>query len=104
MLLFELTRDYDVILPLMASAGVGTVWSDILEDTFQKVKAQRQRRDEDTVSWGDLSVSETSLERESSSNDSEVSFDRQNRTLVEEEPAEGTEESSQIQIADAKRR
>jgi hypothetical protein len=59
MLLFELTRDYDVILPLMASAGVGTVWSDILEDTFKKIKAQQERRDEDTVSWGDLSVSES---------------------------------------------
>jgi H+/Cl- antiporter ClcA len=56
LLLFELTRDYDVILPLMASAGVGSVVGDILEDKFERAKLQRQRRrDQDPVSWGDLS-------------------------------------------------
>jgi H+/Cl- antiporter ClcA len=56
LLLFELTRDYDVILPLMASAGVGSVVGDILEEKFERAKLQRkQRRDEDPVSWGDLS-------------------------------------------------
>jgi H+/Cl- antiporter ClcA len=56
LLLFELTRDYDVILPLMASAGVGSVVGDILEEKFERAKLQRkQRRDQDPVSWGDLS-------------------------------------------------
>jgi H+/Cl- antiporter ClcA len=56
LLLFELTRDYDVILPLMASAGVGSVVGDILEEKFERAKVRRkQRRDEDPVSWGDLS-------------------------------------------------
>lgn len=50
LLLFELTRDYDVILPLMASAGVGSLVSDVVEQKFQQ-----QPRDEDSVSWGDLS-------------------------------------------------
>mmetsp|Transcript_7134 Transcript_7134/g.10093 ORF Transcript_7134/g.10093 Transcript_7134/m.10093 type:complete len:557 (-) Transcript_7134:1095-2765(-) len=34
LLMFELTRDYDVILPLMASAAVGSVVSDIIESKF----------------------------------------------------------------------
>mmetsp|Transcript_7913 Transcript_7913/g.12120 ORF Transcript_7913/g.12120 Transcript_7913/m.12120 type:complete len:561 (-) Transcript_7913:1305-2987(-) len=50
LLLFELTRDYDVIVPLMASAGVGSLVSDAVEKKFQQ-----QPRDEDSVSWGDLS-------------------------------------------------
>lgn len=56
LLLFELTRDYDVILPLMASAGVGSVVGDILEEKFERAKLRKkQRRDQDPVSWGDLS-------------------------------------------------
>lgn len=57
LLLFELTRDYDVILPLMASAGVGSVVGDILEEKFElaMLRRQRPRRDQDPVSWGDLS-------------------------------------------------
>lgn len=57
LLLFELTRDYDVILPLMASAGVGSVVGDILEEKFElaQERRQRRRRDQDSVSWGDLS-------------------------------------------------
>lgn len=53
LLLFELSRDYDVILPLIASAGVGSIVADILEDKFEKEKARR--RDQDSASWGDLS-------------------------------------------------
>jgi H+/Cl- antiporter ClcA len=41
LLLFELTRDYDVILPLMASAGVGSLVSDIIENKM-KVLAQQK--------------------------------------------------------------
>jgi H+/Cl- antiporter ClcA len=49
LLLFELTRDYDVILPLMASAGVGSLVSDLVEHKFERLT-----RDKDAVSWGDL--------------------------------------------------
>ena len=56
LLLFELTLDYKVILPLMASAGVGSVFGDVLDAKFQRVMERRQRRrDKDSVSWGDLS-------------------------------------------------
>ena len=68
LLLFELTRDYDIILPILASAGVGTVVADILEDAFTTMnKSAHQvpdattqatlrtvRRDQDSASWGDL--------------------------------------------------
>ena len=50
LLLFELTRDYDVILPVVASAGVGSVIGDLVEMNFEEKK-----RDRDAVSWGDLS-------------------------------------------------
>jgi H+/Cl- antiporter ClcA len=50
LLLFELTRDYDVLLPVLASAGVGSVIGDIVEKAFEE-----KRRDRDAVSWGDLS-------------------------------------------------
>eukprot|EP00980_Cylindrotheca_fusiformis_P019729 scaffold6898_cov123-Cylindrotheca_fusiformis.AAC.6 len=53
LLLFELTRDYNVILPLMATAGVGSVVGDWVERTFEE-----KRRDRDAVSWGDLSTEE----------------------------------------------
>eukprot|EP00548_Thalassiothrix_antarctica_P002523 CAMPEP_0194148126 /NCGR_PEP_ID=MMETSP0152-20130528/30284_1 /TAXON_ID=1049557 /ORGANISM="Thalassiothrix antarctica, Strain L6-D1" /LENGTH=495 /DNA_ID=CAMNT_0038849447 /DNA_START=263 /DNA_END=1750 /DNA_ORIENTATION=- len=36
LLLFELTRDYDVILPLMASAGVGSLVRDLVEQKFEQ--------------------------------------------------------------------
>ncbi|CAJ1937882.1 unnamed protein product [Cylindrotheca closterium] len=52
LLLFELTRDYNVILPLMATAGVGSLVGDIVERTFEE-----KRRDRDSsVSWGDLAT------------------------------------------------
>lgn len=67
LLLFELTRDYDVILPLMASAGVGSLVGDILENRLERLQDRRRRdenkdecvqevlrRDQDSVSWGDL--------------------------------------------------
>lgn len=56
LLLFEVTRDYDVILPLMASAGFGSVFADVLDGKFSRAqKRRRLRRDKDAVSWGDLS-------------------------------------------------
>ena len=61
MVLFELTRDYEVILPLMVSAGLGSLVADILEDKFEQVK---RRRDRDSVSWGDLSSQAESLEED----------------------------------------
>lgn len=74
LLLFEMTRDYDVILPLMVSAGFGSVVGDVLDnkykrakrplklapplvvtDKFKRIKErERLRRDKDHVSWGDL--------------------------------------------------
>ncbi|KAL7564578.1 hypothetical protein ACA910_017925 [Epithemia clementina (nom. ined.)] len=53
LLLFEVTRNYDVLLPIMASAGVASIVGDILEDTLER-KDEMQRRDLDPVSWGDL--------------------------------------------------
>lgn len=57
MVLFELTRDYDVILPLMVSAGLGSLVGDILDNKFEQA---RRRRDTDSVSWGDLSSKDES--------------------------------------------
>ena len=54
LLLFELSRDYDTILPLIVSAGIGSVVGDLLEDKFEQVKSRR--RDQDSASWGDLST------------------------------------------------
>ena len=54
LLLFELTKDYDVILPLMVSAGIGSVVADIIENTVEKEEVEELRRDRDSVSWGDL--------------------------------------------------
>ena len=55
MVLFELTRDYDVLLPLLVSAGLGSLIGDILDNKFEQAK---QRRDKDSVSWGDLASKE----------------------------------------------
>jgi len=79
LLLFEMTRDYDVILPLMVSAGFGSVVGDILDSKVKQANKHRRpalqlkapqvvkkklsrikertrlRRDIDHVSWGDLS-------------------------------------------------
>lgn len=49
LLMFELTRDYEVLLPALASAGVGSVIGDIVEKALEET-----RRDRDAVSWGDL--------------------------------------------------
>ena len=51
LLLFECTRNYDVILPLMASAGVASLTGDIVEKWFDE-----EQRDKDPVSWGDLAT------------------------------------------------
>ena len=53
LLLFEVTRNYDVLLPIMASAGVASIVSDVLEDTWER-RDEMLRRDKDPVSWGDL--------------------------------------------------
>ena len=51
LLLFELTRDYNAMLPLLASCGVASLVGDVLEQRQEL----RKHRDRDTVSWGDLS-------------------------------------------------
>ncbi len=56
LVLFELTRDYDVILPLMASAGVACVFCDQIDSKFELTRRKlRLHREQDAVSWGDLS-------------------------------------------------
>lgn len=62
LLLFELTRDYDVILPLMASAGIGSLVGDIIEAKVSREEVVDLRRDKDPVSWGDLASSKKSKE------------------------------------------
>lgn len=51
LLLFECTRNYDVILPLMASAGVASLTGDIVEKWLDE-----ELREIDPVSWGDLAT------------------------------------------------
>lgn len=58
MLMFELTKDYDVILPLMASAGIGSILADIIEAKVERKRLLKLRRDRDSVSWGDLADKE----------------------------------------------
>lgn len=57
LLLFETTRDYAVLLPLMASAGIGGLVGDAVERVFE----ERKTRDKDAVSWGDLADDDDSL-------------------------------------------
>jgi H+/Cl- antiporter ClcA len=57
LLLFELTRDYEVLLPVLASAGVGSIVGDIVGKALEEV-----RRDRDAVSWGDLSDDDVNKE------------------------------------------
>lgn len=59
LLLFEVTRDYEVILPLMVSAGLGGLAADIL------VEKDKRRRDQDSASWGDLAAKEDRKTKES---------------------------------------
>lgn len=54
LLLFELVRDYNVILPIMASAGLASVVADWIETTVEQEQVEELRRDRDAVSWGDL--------------------------------------------------
>ncbi len=51
LLLFECTGNYDVILPLMASAGVASLTGDIVEKWLDE-----EQRESDNVSWGDLAT------------------------------------------------
>lgn len=51
LLAFELTRDYNVILPIMASAGLAALFADMLDYTFER---DRERRAKDAASWGAL--------------------------------------------------
>jgi H+/Cl- antiporter ClcA len=51
LLLFECTGNYDVILPLMASAGVASLTGDIVEKWFDE-----EQRESDNVSWGALAT------------------------------------------------
>ncbi|KAL9190279.1 hypothetical protein ACHAXT_007490 [Thalassiosira profunda] len=51
LLLFECTRNYDVILPLMASAGVASLTGDVVEKWLDE-----ENRETDPVSWGDLAT------------------------------------------------
>lgn len=46
LLLFEITRNYDVLLPLLASAGIATLASDILEGEIESIK---QRDDDNNI-------------------------------------------------------
>ncbi len=64
LLLFELTRDYDVILPLMASAGIGSLVGDLIESKMEREQVVGLRRDKDPVSWGDLASSKKTNEEE----------------------------------------
>jgi H+/Cl- antiporter ClcA len=45
LLLFELTRNYDVLLPLLASAGLGSLISDIVERKVEVMKSQAKKPD-----------------------------------------------------------
>jgi hypothetical protein len=53
-----LTRDYDVLLPVVASVGVGSLIGDMVENIFEE-----NRRDRDAVSWGDLADDEVEMQQ-----------------------------------------
>ena len=78
MVLFELTRDYDVILPLMVSAGLGSLVGDILDNKFEQAK---RRRDKDSVSWGDL-ASKDDAEEEEATDDGTVLSEEENQPVA----------------------
>ena len=59
LLVFELAGDYNVILPLMASASAASILADVVESKF---KAAEKRRSLNAVSWGDLATDETTIE------------------------------------------
>jgi len=44
LLLFELTRSYDILIPLLASAGVGSLVSDIIENKIESSKFQKTEK------------------------------------------------------------
>lgn len=51
LLLFECTGNYDVILPLMASAGVASLTANVVEKWLDE-----DQRENDSVSWGGLAT------------------------------------------------
>jgi H+/Cl- antiporter ClcA len=68
LLLFELTRDYEVIIPLMASAGVASVVGDLLEEKFKRLGSRANEANQQDVrsdcgnAWGDLGSEACDLE------------------------------------------
>mmetsp|Transcript_56859 Transcript_56859/g.138422 ORF Transcript_56859/g.138422 Transcript_56859/m.138422 type:complete len:585 (+) Transcript_56859:87-1841(+) len=54
LLLFELTRDYGVILPLMASSGVASIVGDILDIKFETHMSNKQSSTDETAEEGSL--------------------------------------------------
>lgn len=42
LLLFEITRNYDVLLPLLASAGVASLFSDIVGSKINEPKLNKK--------------------------------------------------------------
>jgi len=56
LLLFELTRDYDVILPLMASAGVGSLVGDAIDDAVEKRRKKDGTGEKGEVKSGPLGL------------------------------------------------
>jgi len=71
LLLFECTRDYDVILPLMASASMGSLTGDIIESALKE-----RRRELDSVSWGDLAM------RNGEEESCEVEYEEEKRSEI----------------------
>ena len=51
LLLFEVTRQYDMILPLMATAGVASLVGDVVTQALKEMEPET-----DNVSWGDLAM------------------------------------------------
>lgn len=61
LLVFELAGDYNVILPLMASAGAASILADVIESKF---KAVEKRKSLNAVSWGDLATTDEASSEE----------------------------------------
>ena len=70
LLLFECTGNYDVILPLMASAGVASLTGDVVEKWLDE-----EQRESDKVSWGALAL------RTYEENDDEICLTPEERSI-----------------------
>ena len=70
LLLFECTGNYDVILPLMASAGVASLTGDVVEKWLDE-----EQRESDNVSWGALAL------RTYEENDDEICLTPEERSI-----------------------